>query len=90
MIAGIDRYLVNQHNAGINSMWADKGADCPTPYAAVLIAERFAQDPVTWPYEHDVGAVLRLFSILSAEGRMKEELHRAKGQRFYLDPETGQ
>ena len=85
MIAGIDRFLIGQHNAGLNPRWADRGAGCPTPYAVVLLAERFGQDPVTWPHDHDADAVLRLFAILSAEGRMKEELARVKGQRYYRD-----
>ena len=84
MIAGIDRFLVNQHNTGINPRWDNK-AGCPTPYATLLIAARFGQDPLTWPYEHDAGAVLRLFNLLTAESKQQSELARSRGERFYLE-----
>ena len=73
--------MANEHNVAIDPRLGKKDLGCPTEYAYIRLAERFGQDPLVWPRQHDAVAVYRFINLLGVEGEMNRELARSKDKR---------
>lgn len=73
--------MANEHNVAIDPKLGQKNLGCPAEYAYIKLAERFGQDPLVWPREHDAIAVLRMVNVLAVEGQMSQELARSRDRR---------
>jgi hypothetical protein len=76
---GIEAWLVDQHNRSVHPRHGRK-VNCPPEFAFDLLAERFHQDPLSWPYQHDAVAVLRFLNRRVAEGEARNWLARHQGE----------
>lgn len=45
-----------------------------------VLAERYHQDPISWPYDHDAVAVLRFLNRRAAEGKAHDLLASSQGE----------
>ena len=86
---GIEAYLIDQHNLEIDrdnranrrrGPRYGKNLGCPLPLAFDILAERWGQDPISWPYEHDAVAVLRFLNRRVAESKARELTASSQGE----------
>jgi hypothetical protein len=71
--------MIDQHNRAFGRKYA-RNVECPIEYAFDLLAERFHQDPITWPNDHDAVAVLRFLNRRIVEGKTHTLLARYPNQ----------
>jgi hypothetical protein len=73
LTAALVAYLDDAHHP---PKWPTQPAGAPAEYAFIELAKQYGQDPLIWPYQHDILAVMRFINIVAAAAKATSDNER--------------